>query len=110
MRTVEERQNEENPTPKAPTQKRKIKLAHSAPMLPKPYYGTIVENQGVLIKPSVDASDGELHMRNNFNHIASNMEAFIQAAYKDSDFVKQVFRPRNFGLMSKNNFGVTAHL
>ncbi len=87
-------------------------MSHSTPVLPKsnPYYGVIVENQGVLIKPTVDASDGELHVRNNFNHIASNMEAFIEAAYKDSDFVRQVFRPRNLGLMSKNNFGMTVHL
>ena len=35
------------------------------------------EQQAVLIKPNIDASDKELHMRNKFNHQSKNMEQFI---------------------------------
>lgn len=63
------------------------------------------EQQAVLIKPNIDASDKELHMRNKFNHQSKNMEQFIQAAYKDSDFVKQVFKPDRLGQLSKNYQG-----
>jgi hypothetical protein len=42
--------------------------------------------QGVtLIKPGVDASDKEMHMRNKFSHISTNLMGFMHAAYKDSD-------------------------
>lgn len=46
------------------------------------------EQQAILIKPNIDASDKELHLKNKFNYQSKNMEQFIQAAYKDSDFVK----------------------
>jgi hypothetical protein len=47
----------------------------------------------VLIKPGIDASDKEMHMRNNFNHQSKNIVEFIQMAYRDQDHLANVFRP-----------------
>ena len=38
---------------------------------------TVAESGAVLIKPTVDASDKELHFRNQFNYQAKNLEHFI---------------------------------
>ena len=51
-----------------------------------------------------------MHLRNKFNHQAKNVENFIQAAYKDSDFVKQVFRPRQLGQFTKINQGIKTNV
>ncbi len=53
----------------------------------------MVDSGVVLIKPTVDASDKEMHLRNNFNHQSKNVSEFVQQAYKDSDKAKNVFKP-----------------
>lgn len=35
-------------------------------------YATVAQSDGIVIKPNKDASDAEIHMRNNFAHLASS--------------------------------------
>ena len=65
----------------------------------------VLSENVVLIKPQIDASDKEIHMRNQFGHTSKNLLAFIQQSYKRSDFDRQVFKPRRLGELTKNNQG-----
>lgn len=60
----------------------------------------------VLIKPGIDASDKEMHYRNQFAHISTNMTNFMEAAFRDSDVLKTVFKPKRLGQLTKDNVGV----
>ncbi len=63
----------------------------------------VYDDNVVLIKPIVDASDKEIHMRNRFGHTSQNLLAFIQQSYKRSDFDRGIFKPKNLGEFSKDN-------
>jgi hypothetical protein len=65
----------------------------------------IVENNTTVVKPQIDASDGEMHYKNRFSHMCTNLNEYMQTAYKDSDFARTVFRPKSLGAFSKTNLG-----
>jgi len=41
-------------------------------------FGRLIENNGVvLINPAIDASDKEIHLKNNFSTTSKNIEQFL---------------------------------
>lgn len=60
-----------------------------------------------MIKPTIDASDKELHYRNEFRHASKNLLQFIEADNR-ADYVtkEKLFQPSQLGSYSKDNRGV----
>ena len=59
----------------------------------------------VLVQPTADASDAQIHMRNNFATMGKNLADCAAQGMKESDVNTQVFRPKRFGQLSKNYHG-----
>lgn len=51
-------------------------------------HAAAVSDNTILIKPGIDASDKEMHYRNQFSHISKNLGSFMEAAFRDSDVLK----------------------
>jgi hypothetical protein len=62
-----------------------------------------------LIKPKVDASDGEMHWKNNYAHVATNFQDIIDVGVKDIEGGINCFRPLKLGEYSKKNQGIRTH-
>jgi hypothetical protein len=45
------------------------------------------------MKPKYDASDAELHMKNNFSHVACNFQDILDVGVKDVEGGINCFRP-----------------
>ena len=86
--------------------KKKKKLAEAEKPPDTKIMNKIVFDENViLIKPTADASDKEIHARNQFGHTSKHLLAFIQQSYKRSDFDRGVFKPKRLGELSKDNTG-----
>jgi hypothetical protein len=63
----------------------------------------------VLLKPKVDASDGEMHFKNGFSHVATHFKDVIDVGVKDLEGSHNCFRPLQLGEFSKTNQGARVH-
>ena len=59
-----------------------------------------------LINPNVDCSDKELHHKNGYKSAGKNLHSFIKNG-DQAVFVRDVFRPKEFGKVTKDNAGST---
>ena len=63
------------------------------------------EQRVLLIKPTVDASNKELHSRNNMLNAEKNLKKYLNEEAQDTSS-KTSFVPRKLGQMTKNDLGV----
>lgn len=63
----------------------------------------------ILIKPSVDASNKELHARNKFRHAEVNLREFLERE-EDRTVKTDVFRPEKLGEFGKEIKGVRLNI
>jgi hypothetical protein len=67
----------------------------------------IASENAILIKPTVDASNTQLHYANNFRFAAKNFDKFMSSNDpSDAD----VFRPSQLGKLSKNVNGIKVNI
>ena len=58
----------------------------------------------MVIKPEVDSSDKELHLRNDMAYASKNLKRFIDSN-SNVNFAQNVFRPSKLGEMTRDNVG-----
>ena len=64
----------------------------------------LFENNVMLIKPVIDASDKELHLRNDMAYASKNLLRFIDAN-ANVDYASDVYKPEKLGEMTRDNVG-----
>ena len=62
------------------------------------------DSRVILIKPSIDASDKELHQRNNMLNAEKNLRKYLEEEGKVNPH--KAFVPNKLGKLSKNDTGV----
>jgi hypothetical protein len=61
-----------------------------------------------VINPAKDASDSEISLKNNFSNLAKNMDVVSNGVMRQKN--DEIFRPRQYGALSKNNKGARSHV
>lgn len=66
----------------------------------------LYDDPAFLINPNIDCSDKELHHKNGYKSAGKNLHSFIKNG-DQAVFVRDVFRPKDFGKLTKDSVGST---
>ena len=69
----------------------------------------IFDDNVVLIKPTVDASDKEIYARNGYRTAAKNLVHFLESGSR-AKFTDNVFKPKFLGDFTSNNNGIVKNV
>ncbi|CDW88586.1 UNKNOWN [Stylonychia lemnae] len=67
--------------------------------------GRVFDENVVLIKPQIDASDKEIYARNGYRTAAKNLVNFLESGNR-GQFIENIFKPKYLGDFTSDNQGV----
>ncbi len=59
----------------------------------------------ILIKPNIDASDKEIYARNGYRTASKNLVNFLESGNRGK-FIENIFKPKYLGDFTNDNAGV----